>query len=283
MIEYQITYESNNRYEEEVLEAFFEFLVAPKENDNQHIVKEKITHSIEGSRFYAQNVFGYDKLCLRIAKPFRKFNFRYECLLHKASETMFPTQYDMLAYEEELQILNSESFQVDAYPFLNQTYLTDISLIEIPDDMLNQKKISLLEYVNQLNQNIYQYLSYTPNATTTFTNARETLVSQKGVCQDYAHFMIGILRSQQIPCRYVSGYLHQGQDILGSAQMHAWVEVLFPKYAWVGFDPTNHLYADHHYIKIASGQDYEDCRAINGFIKPGTVNHTEYSVRVVDQ
>ncbi|MEK6479481.1 transglutaminase family protein [Catalinimonas sp. 4WD22] len=283
MILYQITYESSNRYEEEVLEAFFEFLVAPDETSGQSIVKDKITHSVEGTRFYAQNVFGYYKLCLRLAKPFRKFNFRYECLLQKEKDTVFPTQFDMLALEEEQQILDSESFQVDAYPFLNQSYLTDISVIELPEYMLKKQNQALLEYINHLNQSIHNYLRYTPNSSTTFTNARETLVSQKGVCQDYAHFMLGILRSQHIPCRYVSGYLHQGQDILGSAQMHAWVEVLFPKYGWVGFDPTNNLFADHHYIKIADGQDYEDCRAINGFIKPGTINYTEYSVSVVDQ
>lgn len=283
MIEYLITYESNNRYEEQVQEAFFEFLVAPHENDTQRIVNEKNTHSVEGTSFYTKNIFSYKRYCLRLATPFNTLDFRYECVMLKKQDTYFPSMYDMLPPEDEIKMLDSETFQIENYPFLNQTYLTDISKSEVPENMLKTSAMPLLEYIHQLNQRIHSYLNYRSNVTTPFTSARETLIRQLGVCQDYAHFMIGILRSQLIPCRYVSGYLHQGQNTIGAGQMHAWVEVLFPKYGWLGFDPTNNLLADHHYLKISDGQDYQDCRAINGFIKPGTVNYTEYAVSVVDQ
>jgi transglutaminase-like putative cysteine protease len=95
--------------------------------------------------------------------------------------------------------------------------------------------------------------------------------------------MLGLLRYNGIPCRYVSGYLHQGQDCVGSAQMHAWIEAYIPNAGWVGFDPTYNRVVDEHYIKVADGLDYEDCRPLKEFLHTNSLNRTRSALKVIDQ
>ena len=92
------------------------------------------------------------------------------------------------------------------------------------------------------------------------------LKQSAGVCQDFSHVMIGILRHQQIAARYVSGYLNNEETSVHT-HLHAWVEVYIPFVGWKGFDPTNQLMEDEHYIKIAHGKDYLDCQTIKGILK----------------
>lgn len=78
-----------------------------------------------------------------------------------------------------------------------------------------------------------------------------------GVCQDYAHVMLSLLRLEGIPARYVTGML------LGEGSSHAWVEANCGGY-WYGFDPTNDLLVDDSYIRVRCGRDSADCAIIRG-------------------
>lgn len=113
---------------------------------------------------------------------------------------------------------------------------------------------------------IFENYLYDGASTHVHTHTNEVLELRKGVCQDFAHVMLGLCRSLQIPCRYVSGYLYNGpQDgLLGSQASHAWVEILLPKYSWVGLDPTNNQQVDGRYVKIGVGRDYSDVPPIRG-------------------
>ncbi len=91
------------------------------------------------------------------------------------------------------------------------------------------------------------------------------------------------MRANGIPARYVSGYLDQGHEFTGNAAMHAWAEALLPGTGWIGFDPSNNLLANIHYIKIGHGLDYKDCMPINGILIAKGEGTTEYSVQVNEQ
>jgi transglutaminase-like putative cysteine protease len=97
--------------------------------------------------------------------------------------------------------------------------------------------------LNRLNRQIYEYFEYVPKATKVDSPIDVALELRKGVCQDFAHIMIALVRSKlQIPCRYVSGYLFHGEsdtDRSAHSATHAWIEALIPQLGWVGFDPTN--------------------------------------------
>ena len=107
---------------------------------------------------------------------------------------------------------------------------------------------------------VYGYLTYSPGATTAHSHMRDALVKRAGVCQDFAHLMIGLCRSIQIPALYVSGYLAT-QD---ASATHAWTEIFIPPVGWIGLDPTHNRLADGNYVKIAVGRDYGDVPPISG-------------------
>jgi len=117
-----------------------------------------------------------------------------------------------------------------------------------------------LMLMHELNGRLYDYFDYVPRSTKVDSPIDVALESRKGVCQDFAHIMITLVRSKlRMPCRYVSGYLaHREHDSDRSAASatHAWIEVLMPHFGWVGFDPTNRLVAGERHIRTAIGRDY---------------------------
>ena len=283
MTHYQIRYEAENFYEHIVNEALFEFLVMPAKNDTQLITEVQTQNSLNLPVFSSRNVFGFEVLFLRIAQPFTHLEFSMSCTVRRSTNRVLPDPSQCLPPEEEQLLLQSEDFLVDYCLYIQQTPLTDLSGHQIPSSLVYQFDVPLYEYVFGLNKAIYGMMEYQPMVTTTTTRASEVLASPRGVCQDYSHLMLGILRHHRIPCRYVAGYLNQGQQFMGSTQLHAWVEVLIQGLDWVGFDPTNSLLADHYHIKVADGLDYTDCSPLKGHINPGVTNTTGHIVQVVEQ
>ena len=111
---------------------------------------------------------------------------------------------------------------------------------------------------------LYREWKYDPAATSVSTHMRESFARRAGVCQDFAHVMIGLCRSLGIAARYVSGYVFAGQGVRGAQASHAWCEIHLPGRGWFGLDPTNNLLVDEHYVKIATGRDYEDAAPVRG-------------------
>jgi transglutaminase-like putative cysteine protease len=113
---------------------------------------------------------------------------------------------------------------------------------------------------------IHREFRYDPRSTHVHTHMSESLQLRSGVCQDFAHVMLGMCRSLKIPARYISGYLYNGpaENLKGAQASHAWVEVYIPGPGWIGLDPTNNRAADGHYVKVANGRDYTDVPPVKG-------------------
>ena len=99
---------------------------------------------------------------------------------------------------------------------------------------------------------LHTYFEYSPGTTDIGTTAAGALKLGKGVCQDYAHIMIAVMRYLGVPARYVNGLM------IGEGATHAWTEV-YTDGGWYGLDPTNDLHIDGYYISLAHGRDYGDC------------------------
>ena len=126
---------------------------------------------------------------------------------------------------------------------------------------------------------LHDAFSYDATATTVQTTVDEALAKRAGVCQDYAHVMIAVLRSAGIPARYVSGYIFRGESkILGAEASHAWCEAYLPPYGWVGFDPTNDLLVNDYFVKIALGRDYRDVSPVRGVYRGPTYSEMHVNV-----
>lgn len=134
-------------------------------------------------------------------------------------------------------------------------------------------KGSILSVSDYAMNAVHNALSYTPGLTTVQTTAAQALKAGQGVCQDYAHVMLSVLRCLGIPCRYVVGMLP------GEGRSHAWVEVLSGG-CWYGFDPTGNLPVGDCHIKISHGRDARDCAINRGLFLGSAGQETEVSLLV---
>jgi transglutaminase-like putative cysteine protease len=113
---------------------------------------------------------------------------------------------------------------------------------------------------------IHQGFRYQPAVTHAHTHVREVLRNRAGVCQDFAHVMIGLCRALKLPARYVSGYLYNGpaDQLKGTQASHAWVEVFILGHGWCGLDPTNARVTGGQHVKVATGRDFADVSPVKG-------------------
>lgn len=110
---------------------------------------------------------------------------------------------------------------------------------------------------------------YEKGVTTTETSASEAWNLGSGVCQDFAHLLLTLLRAQGFGCRYVAGLM------VGEGASHAWVEVFDGK-GWVGVDPTHSRFCNENYVKISRGPDFSYCALERGVFL-GTAEQTMHS------
>ncbi len=124
---------------------------------------------------------------------------------------------------------------------------------------------------------IHGGFEYAPASTRVDSPIDDALTSRRGVCQDFAHVLIALLRHRGLPARYVSGYVAPKDNGVGpdpsSIATHAWVEVLLPTLGWVGMDPTHNAQAGARHIRVAIGRDYSDVPPTRGTFK-GKANGT---------
>lgn len=133
--------------------------------------------------------------------------------------------------------------------------------------------------IAELMTNVAGYIcanfEYAKDVTLSSSPIDDTLQMGKGVCQDFAHLMIAIMRSFGVPTRYISGYIHRPEQ---ESQSHAWCEVWLPELGWCGIDPTNNQIVNDHFVKVAVGRDFTDVSPNRGVYR-GRASET-ISVRV---
>jgi transglutaminase-like putative cysteine protease len=141
-----------------------------------------------------------------------------------------------------------------------------------------------LGLLTELNEAIYKLFAYVPNSTKVDSPIEEALEARQGVCQDFAHIMITLVRRLHVPCRYVSGYMfHRDEadkDRSLEGASHAWVEALVPRLGWVAFDPTNNLVGGDRHIRVAIGRDYADVPPTRGVYKGEAQSELSVAVTV---
>jgi hypothetical protein len=162
------------------------------------------------------------------------------------------------------------------------TYIPSSELLtKESKNLIGKTRSDVWSEAKKIGTYIFNTFKYSPGATEVKTLATDVLELKAGVCQDFAHVMIGLCRLHGIPARYVSGYFlnttRRHEEIEAS---HAWVEVYIPSYGWAGFDPTHDREADERYIKIAVGKDYADIIPVRGTYRGGRTLTLKVEVKV---
>jgi transglutaminase-like putative cysteine protease len=174
----------------------------------------------------------------------------------------------LLDNTKSIDCINAREFVLDSLMVQSQQYLAEYAQPSFTDDR------PFLSAVMELTQRIYADFTYDPEFSDVATPLADVFKHKRGVCQDFAHFAIGCLRSLGYPARYVSGYLETlpplGEEkLLGADATHAWFAVFSPGEGWFEFDPTNNRVTGEQHITTAWGRDYSDVAPLKGVIFGG--------------
>ncbi len=205
---------------------------------------------------------------------------------HRALTLTAEAQTEMRPLPELPPALSPESWDelsVDNLDWVLPSHFTYPSplLSDLAAELGAERRDDPLTLLRELTASIYNAFEYSPDTTAVDSPIDDALQARKGVCQDFSHIMLALVRPLGIPCRYVSGYLFHGGDARSSEDAtHAWVEALMPGLGWIGFDPTNNLIAGERHIRVAIGRDYADVPPTRGVFKGNVETELSVGVRV---
>lgn len=171
-------------------------------------------------------------------------------------------------------------------------YLYASRIVALDDDITAYAAASfapgapIFESARDLAQRIHREFVFDAQATEVTSSPRAAFDARQGVCQDFAHIMIGGLRGLGLPARYASGFLRTlpppgAAALEGADAMHAWIEIWCGAHAgWIGLDPTNDMPAGSDHILVAVGRDYADVAPETGVIVTQGKHRLEIAVDV---
>ncbi|MBK8051442.1 MAG: transglutaminase family protein [Anaerolineales bacterium] len=186
--------------------------------------------------------------------------------------------------EDAWQAIDALSAAGDEWEMLKPSEFTSPTqrLSELATELDVRRRTDPLSMVYYLNSALHRVIAYDSRSTRVDSPIDDALLHRRGVCQDYSHIMLALIRNYlQMPARYVSGYLyHRGDDRSADGATHAWVEVWFPELGWIGFDPTNNIVAGERHVDVAIGCDYHDVPPTRGVYKGNAGSDLAVTVRV---
>ena len=272
-MKWEIIHRTQYTYASPVTESFNEVRLHPVSDEWQQ-VNDFLLKVLPATRLRHHRDF-YSNIVHHFDIPESHATLQVESLLHvttrarpplAATETPFPlARIGEAAREPRVFDFLQESRFVDMSP---ETWRAALDATAGAADTW-QASLAIMRFVHET----IKYESY---STHVHTHMSDVLKDRRGVCQDFAHVMIGLCRALKIPALYVSGYL--ATEIASAT--HAWTEVLIPGIGWVALDPTHNRQPDENYVKIGVGRDYADVPPVTGNYKGTTDRKMEVTVKI---
>jgi transglutaminase-like putative cysteine protease len=246
----------------------------------QHCLKFKLATNPRARVLNYQDHLGNDVHHFDIASSHSQLTVIAESLVHMGSPAAL---IDALAPEawKELDAIISKT---DCADFLSPSQFARPAprLTELAAELGAMRRADPLSLLREIMAGMAKSFTYCPRTTKVDSPIDQALDERKGVCQDFSHIMIALVRPLGIPCRYISGYLFHRDDDQGSGEdaTHAWVEALLPGLGWIGFDPTNNAIAGERHIRVAVGRDYADVPPTRGVFQGDAKSELSVAVQV---
>jgi len=267
---FNIVHTTAYEYSAPAIESFTELRVRPRQSNRQtvhhHVTEVTPRAALEEFTDY------YDNMVECLSVPYR----------HKTLTVTSRSTVETLPHKDALSGLDltvSEAVRLywpqrrELFDFLMPSIHAPITPeVEAMSKEQLPSSESFCDGIKGLCTYIYETFTYMPGVTDIRTPLSEVLRKRQGVCQDFAHLMIALLRSAGLPARYVSGYIETesvrgNSDLVGATASHAWVEVYLPSGLWVGIDPTNDMLEGERHVQIGIGRDYHDVPPLRGVFK----------------
>ena len=288
---YRVIHETEYRYESTVSVSRQALHLAPQPTPHQCCLSHALRiEPVPTHRIDEIDCFGNPLTRLEIDQPHRELFVAAEMEIEVAAHIDHLDQDDSPAWEDAVaRYAYSAGRAPETLALEASVYRCESPFIRFDSDLADFARdcfapgTPLLRACTHLMSKIYSGFRFDNTATQIATPLAEVLEKRHGVCQDFAHLMIGCLRALGLPARYVSGYLltttPPGQPrMIGADASHAWVSVCCPQHGWVDFDPTNNVLPDMSHITLAWGRDFGDVSPLRGIILGG--GEHELKVRV---
>jgi transglutaminase-like putative cysteine protease len=247
----EVQHETRLEYTEAVIESMAEVRMEPASDSDQSCRSFHLAVSPPTELFRYQDGFGNRVHHFNLLPPHAAVRILAASIVEThsrsrdltSSEAVWPLGLDTM----DLGVLDFLRFRGPVRPTPH--------LSPVLENLRPAAGTRLLQFAMQVAEYIQTRFEYARDVTLATSPIDDLLKQGKGVCQDFTHLMIAVLRSHDVPARYVSGYIHRpGQE----SQSHAWCEVWLPDLGWLGIDPTNNRLVNEHFIKVAIGRDFSD-------------------------
>ncbi len=227
-----------------------------------------------------KDYFGNDVICVAVYEPHSRFVIEANSVVEVQTA---PFDVSSVPWEEARDLIASqpddESLEAIEFVFDSPFVCTGPEFAEFARPTFTPRR-PLVEALKELSHRIYSEFRYQPKSTSIKTPLLEVLRKRQGVCQDFAHVMIGALRSLRLAARYTSGYLRSSPGNQGAEASHAWVSAFVPGSGWLSFDPTNDVMPSDGHVTLAWGRDYGDVTPVSGIAVGGGSHSVEVEVSV---
>ncbi len=278
---YSIQHQTRFRYDAPVSESLMELRMQPRTEGRQRCLNFFVKVNPKVRVLQYRDHLGNHVHHFSAAPKHTQLLITTEATVEVAPADALPGFLPVAAWDELDRMLERE----DHWEFLmpSDYALPTPLLLELSGQLDLRRREDPLTLVLELNRRLYELFDYAPKHTHVNSPIDHALADRKGVCQDFAHIFISLLRELRIPARYVSGYLYhskQNKDRSADGSSHAWVEALLPQLGWIGLDPTNHLLAGERHIRTAIGRDYSDVPPTRGTFRGGAQSELDVLVRV---
>lgn len=279
---YAILHKTRFRYSAPVSESITEVRMQPRSEGTQLLRSFKLTTSPDARVSSHTDCYGNVVHHFDIPGQHRQLTISAEALVVFSEAPPLPERLEAGAWDQ----IDAMTAAEDHWDFLTTSRFTQPTplLAALAQEIGARRRDDPLGLLRELNRAMYRAFAYDPEHTEVDSPIDVALAARKGVCQDFAHIMIALVRGLGIPCRYVSGYLfHRVEDHDRSEQdaTHAWVEALLPGLGWVGLDPTNNLVAGGRHIRVAVGRDYADVPPTRGVFRGNAESSLDVGVKVL--
>ena len=274
MNRYHLVHVTEFRYDGPVSESYNEVRLRPIDDDRQSCLSFRLSSSPATRNTSYRDFFGNTVHTFNLLSEHRQLKVEAEStvLVHDVP----PSQPD----ETTLAELDSrsEEFREDFFDFLAATdYVPRLpALADLSAEAERAGAATVEGFAQAASGLIHARFHYQKGATSAYSSIKDSLARGAGVCQDFAHLLLGVLRSRGVPGRYVSGYIipqsvaddpANVEHVIGGQASHAWVEAWLPVAGWTAFDPTLGAPVGSRHVRIAYGRDYSDVAPVRGVYK----------------
>lgn len=261
---FKIHHVTKYEYEKPVTESVNEIRIFPFQSPSQEILQHDLTITDHPDILLFNDYWGNKTGQFSIINSHRQLIIESKLLVRTVAPSQLQVNFN--SYIVQLQQEASNSLQLLEL-MAPDSIEKQATIKQICNQIFDINK-SVASLVESASEFIFKNFKYTKGITNIETTVDEILEHHGGVCQDFAHVLLQILRTYNIPCRYVSGYICPNKNgMRGEGATHAWVEAWIPNYGWAGIDPTNNVWVTNNHVQLAVGRNFSDCSPIKGTFK----------------